>query len=158
MSSVFVARAANASFAPSYEPVALFIGGTSGIGQSMAEILAGHLKGKAHIVICGRNKKAADSVLASLPKPTKEFKPEPMREFVHCDATTMSNVHATTTDLLARLPKIDFLILSIGIVNMQGRSETEEGIDKKLALDYYARWKFIRDLMPLLRKAKGTLI
>jgi hypothetical protein len=92
--------------------------------------LAGHLKGKAHIIICGRNKKAADSVLASLPKPTKEFKTEPMHEFVHCDATMMSNVHAMTMDLLAHLLKINFLILSIGVVNMQGRSETEEGIDK----------------------------
>jgi hypothetical protein len=90
--------------------------------------------------------------------PTKEFKTKPMCEFVHCDATTMHHVHATTMDLLACLPKINFLILSTGVVNMQGRSETEEGIDKKLALDYYAWWKFIHDLMPLLRKAKGTLI
>jgi hypothetical protein len=71
---------------------------------------------EAHIIICGRNKKAVDFVLASLPEPTKEFKTKPMREFVHCDATMMSNVHATTTDLLARLPKINFLILSIGVV------------------------------------------
>jgi len=35
-----------------------------------------------------------------------------------------------------------------------GRDETSEGLDRKLALYYYARWKFINDLLPLLRKAK----
>jgi hypothetical protein len=28
-------------------------------------------------------------------------------------------------------------------------------MDKKLALNYYARWKFVYDLMPLLEKAKA---
>jgi len=39
---------------------------------------------------------------------------------------------------------------------LKGRDETVEGLDKKLALNYYARWKFINDLMPLLRKAKDA--
>lgn len=34
--------------------------------------------------------------------------------------------------------------------------ETEEGIPKKLAVFYYARWKFIQDLVPLLQKAKES--
>ena len=37
---------------------------------------------------------------------------------------------------------------------MKGRDETAEGLDKRIALSYYARWKFINDLMPLLRKTK----
>ena len=36
---------------------------------------------------------------------------------------------------------------------MAGRDETEEGIDKKLAVHYYARWKFLYDLLPALKKA-----
>lgn len=44
--------------------------------------------------------------------------------------------------------------MSPGIMNMNGRDETEEGIDKKLAVHYYARWKFTNDLIPALRKAK----
>jgi hypothetical protein len=35
-----------------------------------------------------------------------------------------------------------------------GRIETVEGIDKKLAVHYYGRWKFVNELMPALVKAK----
>jgi len=46
--------------------------------------------------------------------------------------------------------------MTTGYLTLKGRDETSEGIDKKLALNYYARWKFINDLMPLLRKAKDA--
>lgn len=41
-------------------------------------------------------------------------------------------------------------------MTLKGRDETSEGMDKKLALNYYARWKFVHDLMPLLEKAKAA--
>jgi hypothetical protein len=41
-------------------------------------------------------------------------------------------------------------------MTMKGRDETEEGIDKKLAVHYYARWKFISDLLPALKNAKES--
>ncbi|CCM05842.1 uncharacterized protein FIBRA_08078 [Fibroporia radiculosa] len=151
MPSLSIARAANAKFAPSYLPVAVFVGGTSGIGQGVAEAFARHTKGNAHIILCGRNKSAAESIIASFPRPTA---PEAKHEFIQCDATLMKNVGATTSSLLSRLAKINFLVLTPGIMTLRGRDETPEGIDKKLALHYYARWKFTQDLIPLLRKAK----
>jgi hypothetical protein len=110
----------------------------------------------ARIVIVGRNKTAAESIISSFPKPSKSSSASPLHEFVSCDATLMKNVHLVSKDLLTRLPKINFLILSPAILSTEGRNETEEGIDKSLALRYYARWKFIHELMPLLRKAKGA--
>ena len=38
MPSSAAAQAANATFAPQYDPVAVFVGGTSGIGQSSHKI------------------------------------------------------------------------------------------------------------------------
>ncbi|KAJ8076068.1 hypothetical protein PM082_022051 [Marasmius tenuissimus] len=38
--------------------------------------------------------------------------------------------------------------MSPGLKTTKGREETEEGIDKKLAIHYYARWKFVSDLIP----------
>ena len=58
------------------------------------------------------------------------------------------------TMLRERLPKINFLVLSPGLLNFRGRDETAEGIDKRLGLHYYSRWKFVQDLLPLVRKAK----
>ena len=39
---------------------------------------------------------------------------------------------------------------------MKGRDETPEGIDRKLAASYYARWKFTRDLLPSIQRAKDA--
>ncbi|CCM05845.1 uncharacterized protein FIBRA_08081 [Fibroporia radiculosa] len=153
MPSLYAARASNARYSPSRLPVAVFVGGTSGIGQAVAEAFARYTKGNAHIIICGRNKSAADKIIASFPQATA---PEAKHEFVECDATLMKNVFLTTSALLARLPKLNYLVLSPGIFTLRGRNETTEGIDRKLALHYYARWKFTNDLIPLLRKTKDA--
>ncbi|TFK81993.1 NAD(P)-binding protein [Polyporus arcularius HHB13444] len=153
MPALAAVRAANAAFSPAYFPVAVFVGGTSGIGRATAEAFARYTKGNAHIVIVGRNKSAADEIIASFPKPTE---PAAKHEFVQCDVFLMRNIQATTAALRERLPKINFLVLSPGLLKFRGRDETAEGIDKRLGLHYYARWKFVYDLLPLVRKAKDA--
>ncbi|KAG6827353.1 hypothetical protein H0H93_015673 [Arthromyces matolae] len=153
MPTLAAARAANAAWKPSYTPVAIFVGGTSGIGQGVAEAFARHTKGNAHIVIVGRNRAAAEAIINQFPKPT-EKDAKYTHEFVQCDVTLMKNVESVTKDLVARLPKINFLVMSPGYMTMRGRDESEEGIDRKLAVHYYSRWKFINDLLPSLRRAQ----
>ncbi|KAJ7046370.1 hypothetical protein C8F04DRAFT_1064101 [Mycena alexandri] len=142
---VFVAKAS--------PPVALFLGGTSGIGQAMARRFAQYTKGESHIILVGRNHRAARATISS-------FHPSGSKgtyEFIECDATLMKNAATTTTSLLGRIPKLNFLVLSPGFFSIiAGRDESTEGIDKKLALLYYARWKFIYDLIPLLRNASKS--
>ncbi|KAF8959331.1 hypothetical protein BDZ97DRAFT_1838455 [Flammula alnicola] len=138
MPSLSVAQNANAAFTPSYVPVMVITGATSGIGQSMTETLARHLHGRVHIVLVGRNRAAADSIIASLPTTAGDS----TYEFVPCDVTLMKN--------------INFLVHSAGVFSFTGREETEEGIDKKLASRYYARWALTSDLLPLLQKAKDA--
>ncbi|KAG6917686.1 hypothetical protein DXG01_001661 [Tephrocybe rancida] len=147
-------KAANALFNPSYRPVAIFVGGTSGIGQGLAEAFARHTKGNAHIVIIGRNRASADSIIAQFPKPTDSA--TYTHEFVQCDVTRMKNVESVSKELLTRIPKINFLFMSPGLFTTKGRDETEEGIDTKLAVHYYARWKFIDSLLPALVNAKDA--
>lgn len=143
----------NASRKWSYVPVALFVGGTSGIGRGTVQAFAKHTKGNAHIIICGRNRASAEELIASFPKPTSA---EAKHEFLECDVTRMKNVQAATQSLLERLPKLNYLAITCGIFTFKGRDETEEGIDTKLAIHYYARWKFIKDLLPLIQKAKDA--
>ncbi|KAJ7473776.1 NAD(P)-binding protein [Mycena galericulata] len=150
MPSLSTVRAFNAGFAPSYTPVAIFVGGTSGIGQGMAEAFARHTKGNANIVLVGRNRAAAETILASLPKPTA---PGVKHEFVECDISLMKNVRRTAGELLTRFPKVNFLVLTAGVLTLDGRNETEEGIDRKLAVHYYGRWRFVRDMLPSLEAA-----
>jgi NAD(P)-dependent dehydrogenase (short-subunit alcohol dehydrogenase family) len=151
MPSLSAIHADNAAFAPSYVPVALFVGGTSGIGRATAEAFARYTKGEVHIIICGRNRAAAESIFVTFPK-----SPKGHHEFIKCDVTVMKNVQTTTTNLLAGIPKINFLFLFPGFLNLKGRQDTSEGLPRKLATDYYSRWKFISDLLPLVRNAKGA--
>ncbi|KAE9400147.1 hypothetical protein BT96DRAFT_919690 [Gymnopus androsaceus JB14] len=116
----------------SHVPVAIFVGGTAGIGQGMAEALALKTNGNCHIILIGRNETAAKAIISKFPKPTV---PGAKHEFVRCDATLMKNIEQTTKELLAR-------------------DETEEGMDSKFALAYYGRFKFIRDLTPTLENAR----
>ncbi|KAJ7079302.1 NAD-P-binding protein [Mycena belliarum] len=153
MPSFSAVRAFNAAFAPAYTPVAIFVGGTSGIGQGMAEAFARHTKGNAHIVLVGRNRAAAEAILATFPKPTA---PGVTHEFVACDVTLMKNVRRVAGELRARLPTVNFLVLTPGVMTTNGRNETEEGIDRKLAVHYYGRWRFIRDLLPALEAAHAA--
>ncbi|KDQ54274.1 hypothetical protein JAAARDRAFT_38431 [Jaapia argillacea MUCL 33604] len=163
MPSLVAVRAANiatlASFPPSFTPTALFLGGTSGIGQAMAQSFSQKTKGNSKIIIVGRNRSSAESTIASFPPPEREElrgKEEVRHEFVECDATLMENVHKTTKELLGKLTRLNYLVLSPGFLTIKGRNETSEGIDKKLALNYYARWTFIHDLLPLLLKTKQS--
>ncbi|TBU33736.1 hypothetical protein BD311DRAFT_794048 [Dichomitus squalens] len=162
MPSLSAARAANARFSPSYLPVAVFVGGTSGIGKAIAQAFARHTRGNARIVLVGRSKAAADAIIASFPKPacspasSSTAEPSANHEFVACDVTLMKNVDAATSLLRTRLPKVNYLVMSPGIFNLKGRDETEEGIDRRLSLEYYARWKFTRDLAPLLQRARDA--
>ncbi|KAJ7062495.1 NAD(P)-binding protein [Mycena amicta] len=142
---------------PTLHPTAVFVGGTSGIGQALAQRLAHHTKGNSRILLVGRNEEAARKTIDSFPSAQPSIK----HEFIPCDVSLMANVRHTTASLLARtdLTRLNFLVLSPGFFSiLAGRNNTSEGIDKKLAVLYYARWLFTYQLLhaclvPLLRNA-----
>ena len=159
--SLAAIRSSNAGHALPPNPVAIFVGGTSGIGRGMAEAFARYTKGSAHIVLIGRNRAAAESILASLPKSdasdnNNNNNNKFTHEFIQCDVTLMKNVDTLTRQLVQRYPMINFLVMSTGFLSLKGRDETPEGIDTRLAASYYARWKFARDLLPSIQKAKDA--
>ena len=114
----------------------------------MAERLATQTQGKAHIILLGRNKDAAEKIIAGFPRHD-----ESVYEFERIDATSMKDVRRVTRSLLERLNKVNFIVASAGFLTMRGRDETEEGLDKKLACNIYSRFRFALDLLPLLEKA-----
>ncbi|KAG8943963.1 hypothetical protein FRC00_010835 [Tulasnella sp. 408] len=156
MPSLSDAKALNASYTSTYRPTALFVGGTSGCGQGTAEAFARATQGRAHILICGRNREAAENIISGFPKHA-----ESKYEFVECDATLMENVVKAAEEVKRKISdaggktKLNYLVLSQGVITMNGFDPTSEGIDTRLALSFYSRWKFVDELLPLLESASS---
>ncbi|KAK7022268.1 hypothetical protein R3P38DRAFT_2532719 [Favolaschia claudopus] len=156
MPPVALVESTNASYHPTYTPVAIFIGATSGVGQAMAEALARQTNGRAHIIIVGRSASAALKILAGFPKPPDEdgnWK----HEFIPCDATSMRNVRAVCDALTSRLTRLNYLVMTAGSPESNSftrAGETEEGVNYHLSMRYFMRYLFTQDLLPLLIAAK----
>ncbi|KAF8145979.1 hypothetical protein K438DRAFT_1991246 [Mycena galopus ATCC 62051] len=104
-----VIKASNASFHPSYVPIALFVGGTSGVGQVASEIIA------------------------RFPKPASDGC---KHEFVHCDLTLIVNVRDACADIRAKCARINFFVLTAGYNLFVDTTATSEGLD--LLMEMYA--------------------
>ena len=60
-------------------------------------------------------------------------------EFVQGDLTLMKGVKSVATEIASKFDRINFLCMSPGMLSLKGKDDTEEGIDRKMALHYYAR-------------------
>jgi len=121
----------------------LVVGGTSGIGEGIAMTMA---KMKADVTVAGRSKDAGDKVIAKL----KAVNPEGVYDFRQVDVSLMKDVQQFSKQYKEEVKQLNYLVVSAGIFTLQGRTETKEGIDQKLAIHYYGRWLLIRELIPLL--------
>ncbi|KAL2413152.1 hypothetical protein ABEF95_003676 [Exophiala dermatitidis] len=80
-------------------------------------------------------------------------------EFRALDASSMSQIKRYTDAFKsAQEPKLDFLIMTQGILSADGRAETPEGIDRKMALHYYGRQLLIRELLPVLQNDAKVIV
>ncbi|CAF0849320.1 unnamed protein product [Adineta steineri] len=134
--SAFNARTLSSLKSP---PNVVVVGGTSGIGRAIALSIGQHCP-SASITIIGRNQSAADEILSQLGSKSK---------FIRADVSLMSEIRAATK----KIDAVDMLILSQGILTLAGRTPTTENIDNKLALHYYGRALFVKELLPLLRSS-----
>ncbi|VVT56196.1 uncharacterized protein SAPINGB_P004888 [Magnusiomyces paraingens] len=129
-------------------PVGVFIGGTSGLGEYTAYNFAKYAK-SPKVYVVGRSAEAGAKVVAQI----ESINPEANAQFVTCDITLIKEVDKLCDTLLANESTINLLYLSAGFVSLKGFSPSSEGIDKKLAVNYYGRWRFVDRLIPLLQAA-----
>ncbi|KAJ7661147.1 hypothetical protein B0H17DRAFT_1094581 [Mycena rosella] len=148
-----LAKASNATFRPAYVPVAIFVGGTSGVGQGMLETFARYVQGRAHIIVVGRNEHAAADIIARLPKPADGEADGWTHEFIACDLSLMTNVREACAAIRAKVARVNFLVMTAGYSSFVNIAITSEGLDLHLALRYYWRYVFIHELLPLVKNA-----
>lgn len=121
----------------------LIVGGTGGIGYAIACRIASSSPSST-VIISGRNE----------PKDI----PHSNIQFRALDATSMRSIKKYTDEFKTSQDRIGTLVLTQGILTTAGRTETPEGIDRKMALHYYGRQLLIRELMPALTEDAKVLI
>ncbi|EFC39636.1 FabG domain-containing protein [Naegleria gruberi] len=123
---------------------ALCVGGTSGIGRALAIKLASQ---KINVSIMGRSEQAGKEIIEEMQK----LNPQGKFEMISVDATLMKDIERVCEEYKKNHDRLDYCVLTQGIANMGARTETKEGLEFKLALHYYGRMLFIRQLQDLLR-------
>ncbi|KAF7591619.1 hypothetical protein BBP40_001319 [Aspergillus hancockii] len=131
--------------------VAVFVGGTSGISLSTALAFACHTV-SPKIYLVGRSQSAAETAVTSM----KTIHPSAQPTFLQTDISLLRKVDNVCAKIEAKEKKLNLLFMTPGYMTLNGRDETTEGLDRKFVLHYYARMRFISNLLPLLLAgAKG---
>lgn len=133
------------------------IGATNGIGRGMAVWLA---QQGASVVVAGRSRERGQEVVAELravaPAVVANTGLPPKFEFAQVDAASIADTQRFADELIATHDHLDYLVITAGIATMQGRTETTEGLDQKLAVHYYGRIAAVVALLPLLEKTASV--
>ncbi|KAF3080463.1 hypothetical protein TWF102_006133 [Orbilia oligospora] len=128
--------------------VALFVGATSGIGEHTLRNFY-QTAPSPRVYFVGRSQSSADRIIADL----KPLNPDGHLEFIQADATLIKNVDEVTRKFLEKEKELNVLVMSQGYLTSEGRVETTEGLDAKLALNYFSRARLIQNLLPSLSAA-----
>ncbi|TVY55484.1 Oxidoreductase andH, partial [Lachnellula suecica] len=131
--------------------VALFVGGTSGIGEFTLKAFVKHtISPKVYII--GRSAPAAERIIAECDAINKDGKVE----FLKADVTELKEVDRVCREIEKKEKRINLLVQTQGNLTLDGRNESLEGIDRKFTLNYYSRIRFITNLRPLLSNAASS--
>ncbi|KAB8202585.1 hypothetical protein BDV34DRAFT_236871 [Aspergillus parasiticus] len=148
MVSLKIVQASNASLRTIPNLTALFVGGTSGIGQSTLRQFAKHTDNPTAYII-GRSESRAKPFLFEL----QQLNPKGRFNFIETDVSLIRSVDEACKQILQQEKHLNFLFMTPGGISLGGRNETTEGIDYLFALRYYARMRFVQNLLPLLESA-----
>ncbi|KAK4142521.1 uncharacterized protein C8A04DRAFT_13134 [Dichotomopilus funicola] len=126
--------------------VAVFVGGTSGIGEATMKELAKHAV-QPRIYFLGRSERAAVRITNEL----AAINPGGQYHFLQADLSLLQTVDEVCYELKGHEGVINLLFLTAG--TMVTGKETPEHLYYPTALNYYSRIRLIVNLLPLLQKA-----
>ncbi|EMC93566.1 hypothetical protein BAUCODRAFT_125417 [Baudoinia panamericana UAMH 10762] len=140
--------------------VAVFVGGTKGIGEYTIRTLArthGSDGQGLRVYIVGRNADAANKIITECQTscPTGDFRfvkatdLRLLRDVDQC-SNRITQMERDGEGLAGEPARIDLLYLSQDLVKFGDPEYTSEGLEVSMSLLYYSRIRFITNLMPLL--------
>ncbi|KAI0172594.1 putative short-chain dehydrogenases/reductase [Hypoxylon sp. FL1284] len=128
--------------------VAVFVGGTSGVGEYTIQALAKHAS-NPRVYIVGRSQEAADRIVAEC----KQLNKGGIFEFIKADVSLLKNVDDVCRQIRSKETYINILFESQG--SMGFTQKTSEGLPIASGLIMHSRLRFILNLLPLIQKASG---
>ncbi|TQV98700.1 hypothetical protein V2A60_007592 [Cordyceps javanica] len=149
MVTLAAAQASNAKIATSLPSgmVAVFVGGTSGIGEHTLKQFAEHAK-SPRIYLVGRSQEAADRIICECAK----LNPDGQYAFIESDVSLLKNVSQVCQRILSETRTVNLLFQSQGGLQME---KTSEGLPKAYVLPITSRVLFALALLPALQRASG---
>ncbi|KAL2128610.1 hypothetical protein VTI74DRAFT_8938 [Chaetomium olivicolor] len=126
--------------------VAVFAGGTSGIGETTMKQFAKHTV-LPRIYFVGRSERAAARLRTEL----MDLNPAGKYHFIRADLSLLQNVDNVCREIKTKESAINLLFLTSG--TMITGKDTPESLYYPSSITYYARIRLIVNLLPLLQKA-----
>lgn len=135
--------------------VAVFSGGTSGVGQYTIKALVG-TGASVRIYIVGR--KSAEERTSALISELRSLNPKAELIWLEGEVSLLAETQRLCEIIKSKERHVDLLFLTTGYTPFGPRDETSEGIDISQALSYYSRMLFVMHLLPLLHKAEAPRV
>ncbi|KAF4635675.1 hypothetical protein G7Y89_g2408 [Cudoniella acicularis] len=130
--------------------VALFIGATSGIGQSALQHFAQHASSpRIYTVARPATVVSHENLLTSL----RQSNPTGTYNLITADVSLVSEIDKVVNAISQKETRVDILFMSAGFMAFEGRKDTREGLDPSMTTRYYSRLRAVQQLLPLLNNA-----
>jgi NAD(P)-dependent dehydrogenase (short-subunit alcohol dehydrogenase family) len=135
--------------------IAVFVGGTSGIGKSTVEALVATgtiLK----IYLVGR--KSSQQRTETFIHELHAINPSAEIVWVEGEVSLLAETKRVCEIIKSKERHVDLLFLTTGYAPFTSRRETSEGLEISQSLSYYSRMLFVSHLLPLLNEAEAPRV
>ncbi|KAI9716563.1 MAG: hypothetical protein M1812_005294 [Candelaria pacifica] len=135
--------------------VAVFVGGTSGIGRSTIRALVA-TGASVRIYLVGR--KSSKERMHTLIKELHTMNPKAEVIWTEGEIALLAETKRVCESIRIKESRIDLLFLTAGYAPFGIRRETAEGLEIAQSLEYYSRMLFVLHLLPLLSETEAPKV
>ena len=135
--------------------VAVFVGGTSGIGKLTVKALVA-TGASMRIYLVGR--KSSEERTNAFIQDMHTINPRAEVIWTEGEISLLAETKRICEILKSKEPRIDLLFLTAGYAPLGTRKETTEGLEIAQSLEYYSRMLFVLHLLPVLSKAEAPRV
>lgn len=149
-------RASNALINDATAPrVAVFVGGTSGIGKITIRALVA-TGASVRIYLVGRQ--SSEERTQAFIQELSAINPKAEVIWTEGEVSLLADTKRVCHVIKSKEARVDLLFFSTGYTPFGKRRETSEGVEIAQSLEYYSRTLFVLHLLPLLRAAEAPRV